>query len=259
MSATRHIWRKILWGFLIVLAVVWIYKYTKLIEAFETSANDEEKALEEQITTVMTKISEILCPIIKDVLEKLRSDLMTEEEQRQGLDKLAPERKQAIEDAALHQMKMASMGMSQDKLLVDKNLKGLLFPCPPPSNVNEVPLNIKDFILGTTTVCAPIALEIKNNLAQSRSCPPGTTEQKEKFEPTIPIYIRHTTKEAYADMPAAEAELLKKNRIVVLQAKLMGIKEALMHPLFIGLAADYKEIKEIKAQAEAGTLTPNCA
>ena len=253
-----HVVRKILWAILLGLAVVWIFKYMKLIENFETSANNQEKLLEETITTYMTKISEILCPIIKDTLEKLQSDLMTEDEQRQGLDKLPEKRKQEIQDGALHQMKMASMGMSPDKLLVDKNLKGLLFPCPPPSNVNEIPLNIKEIILGTSTVCAPVALEIKNNLQSSRSCPPGTKASNESFEANIPVYITHTTKEAYEDITNTEAELLKKNRIIVLQAKLNGIKEALAHPLFIGLSADYKEIKDIKAQAEAGTLTPNC-
>ena len=247
-------WRPLLWGFLLIASFVWIYKYTQMIQGFEDGPVDEEKMLRDELTTAMTTVSEILCPVIKETLVKLQNDLLTEEEKMKEFETLPSERKAQVEQAALHQMKMASMGMSQDKLLVSKDIKGLLFPCPPPSNPLEIPINIKDYILGTCRVCGPILKQIKDEIAKARSCPP----KKEKFEPKIPIYIDHTTKEAFEDIEKSEDPKIKEARILSFKVKLQGIQDALKNPIVIALAADYKEIKDLKAQAEDGSLTPNC-
>jgi len=248
-------WRTIAWIFLLGLAVIWAYKYTKLIQGFEDKPVDEEAELSKQVTTAITKVSELLCPIVKEVLIKLQNDLLSEQEQTAGgVEKLAPERKKAVEEGALHQLKMFSMGMTPDKLLVSKDIKGLLFPCPPPSNVYEIPLNIKDYILGTTKACAPTVSDIKQNVAKSRECPP----KKEGYEPNIPVYITHTTAEAFEDIAKSEDPAIKQARIAGLKVRLEGIQEAMIHPSFIELTTDYKEVKDIKEQAEKGTLTPNC-
>jgi hypothetical protein len=249
--------RGILWIVLIGLAILWAYKYKKLIEGFQDTLEEQETQLTNEITGAVTKISETLCPIIKETLEKLQSDLMSEEEQRKGIEKLSPERRQQIEDGALHQMKMASMGMSPDKLLVSKELKGLLFPCPPPTDPNEIPVDIGLYILGTAKVCGPIATEIKATVAKSRECP-KTEPKKEAFEANTQLSFQFTTKEAFEDVAASTDPAVQQARITTLKLKLLGIKNAFADPTVIQMVADYKEIKEIKQQAESGSLTPNC-
>jgi hypothetical protein len=233
--------RGILWIVLIGLAIVWAYKYTKLIQGFQDPPQDEEKQLTEQVTAAMTQVSELLCPILKDVLEKKTSDLMTDEEEEKGFAALDSQRKGQLQAEALQNFRVATLG--------------LVFPCPPPTNTLEIPMNIQNYIIATARACLPTVAEIKENTAKARSCPPT----KEGFELNIPIALQHSTQEAYQDIVSAQNELIRKNRILGLQTKLQGIKDGLLNPSTVQLTTDYKEVKQMKAEAEAGTLTPNCA
>jgi hypothetical protein len=241
MVRPKLTWRTIAWTFLIGLALIWAYRYTRLIQAFEDQAIDEEKKVQEELTVAMTSVSEMLCPMQKEVLKKLMEDEVTQEENEDGgIDKVTAERRKEIRQIATL------------KLL--KAAGGPLFPCPPPSNPQEIPVAIKDYMLATARGCIPTIAKIKEDVAKARECP-----KIETFTVEIPVQITHTTTEAYEDVETTEEEIMKKNRIVALQAKLRGIKEAMMDPLYIQTTVDYKEVKSLKDQAENGTLTPNCA
>jgi hypothetical protein len=239
MGRFRIGWRAVAWIFLLGLAVIWVYNYTRFIQTFEDI--DEEQKVQDELTTAMTSVSEMLCPMQKEVLKKLMDEELTEEEiEDGGIEKVTAERRKEIRQNAVV------------KLL--KDAKGPVFPCPPPSNPQEIPVAIKDYILATARGCLPTVAKIKNDVAKARECPP-----KEKFVGSIPVYINYTTKEAYEDISKTEEELLKKNRIVSLQAKLTGIKEAMMSAEYQKAVLDYKEVKSLQEQAENGSLTPNCA
>ena len=241
MVRPRFSWRTVAWIFLLALAVIWGYKYTRLIQGFETV--DEEKAVQDELTTAMTAVSEILCPMQKEVFKKLMEDEVSEDENENGgFDKLSEERKKVI-----------ILKATQKFLLM---AQGSIFPCPPPSNPDEIPVNIKDYMLATCRGSILTIVKIKDDVAKAREC------HKEPFTvilPTIPVYINHTTKEAYEDIAKIEEEIMRKNRIVALQAKLRGIKEAMMDPLFIRTTTDYKEVKRLKEEAESGSMTSNCS
>jgi hypothetical protein len=256
MGRLRVGWRTIVWIFLIGLAVIWAYKYTQLIQAFEDQSADEEKKIQEELTTAMTSVSEMMCPMQKEVIQKLMEDEVSEEENNKGgIENVSQQRRQELQSIATRKLALESVGISSEKaMLVPPNFKGLVFPCPPPSNPQEIPVNIKDYMLGTARGCAPTVAKIKEDVAKARECP-----KMEKFTATIPVYINHTTKEAYEDIAKIQEEIMKKTRIVALQAKLRGIKEAMMDPLYQQTVLDYKEVKRLKDEAEKGTLTPNCA
>jgi hypothetical protein len=202
---------------------------------------DEEKAIQDELTAAMTTVSEMLCPMQKEVLKKLVEDEITvEENEKGGLEKVSAERRQEIDQKAANAFLKAA--------------NGPVFPCPPPSNPQEIPVAIKDYMIATARACAPTIAKIQEDVAKARECP-----KIETFTVRIPVYITHTTTEAYEDVETTEEEIVRKNRIVALQAKLRGIKEAMMDPLYIQTTVDYKEVKSLKDQAENGTLTPNCA
>jgi len=221
----------LLWFLIGLAAFNLIYKIIRKVEGFEDSV-DPELQLRNEVNGQMTSANDTLCPIYKELLQNRVDTNLTDKE-----DNLA--NRCAAKSKALESIK--------------KDTSNLLFPCPPPTDPMKVPNDIDKYIEKTSIVLISFLDDIKKNIEKSLSCPP----KKEKFEDKPQTQEKP---DECATIPADVSNLPpeKAQRIQALQLKSNALKRGLENPLFLSLINKYNELKELKAKAESGKLTPNC-
>lgn len=218
---------------LFALAVIGIGYLIEMKEGFQSN----EPSNESDIHTFMTTASEYLCPTYQTIQSELSNELSGTDEEKQ--------------DKALHQM-IQSAG-------------GPLFPCPPPNEAAAVPADIDTRIQRTATFFQSELGKLRSKITKALDCPKlegfqticTETELKQRQEKLQEAAATEASKTCVAptSLSPADKELILKTRRETLSRVLTN--ESILQML-VKVRDDGEAIKQIKQDALAGKLTPNC-
>ena len=217
----------------LALAIIGIGYFIESHEGFQSNQPSNES----DIHTFMTTASEYLCPTYETIQSELSNELSGTDEEKQ--------------DKALQQM-VQSAG-------------GPLFPCPPPNEGLAVPADIDTRIQRTATFFQSELGKLRSKITQALDCPKlegfqsicTEAELKKRQETLQEAAATEATKTCVAptSLSPDDKELLLKTRRETLSRVLTN--ETVLQML-VKVRDDGEAIKQLKQDALAGKLTPNC-
>ncbi len=252
------LWRISAWTMLFLLLVLLAWLTSQTAEAFEDmKPKDEEAELKSEVNILTTKVSEVLCPAIKEVLRQLTEDNLSDELKGTPEGERDQTKVKAAKENALRTLKLKSTGQENNP---QPNPPSLLFPCPAPTDPLVIPQNIDQIILATCKACSKTIAEIKEKIEQSRGCP----QTKENF--TVLLQNSYYNQEAFENIKASEDPAVKQARIASLTAKRDAYKRAMLSSEYTQLSVDYNTLMDLKAKTQGlsgdspdyTALKPNC-
>jgi hypothetical protein len=256
------LWRMSAWTILCLLLVLLAWLTSQTAEAFENmKPKDEEAELKSELTILTTKVSEVLCPAIKEVLRQMTEDNLSDEQKGTPEQERDQDQVKAAKEKAIRELKLKSLGQGNNPFAAGlPNPPSLLFPCPAPTDPLVIPQNIDQMILATCKACSQKISEIKSKIEEARSCP----QTKEKF--TVLLQNSHYNQEAFDDIKASEDPAVKQARIASLTAKRDAFQRAMLTPEYTQLSVDYQTLMDLKAKTQGvggdspdyNALKPNC-
>ena len=250
------------WMILFLLLVLLAWLTSQTAEAFENmKPKDEEAELKSELNILTTKVSEVLCPAIKEVLRQMTEDNLSDEQKAIPEQERDQDQIKVAKEKALRDLKLKALGQEKNPFFAaGTNLQSLLFPCPAPTDPLVLPQNIDQMILATCKACSQTIAEIKTKIEEARSCP----QTKEKF--TVLLQNSHHNQEAFEDVKASEDPAVKQARIASLKAKRDAFQRAMLTPEYTQLSIDYQTLMDLKAKTQGlygdspdyNALKPNC-
>ncbi|NBR26262.1 MAG: hypothetical protein EBU08_21250, partial [Micrococcales bacterium] len=105
------LWRMSAWVILFLLLVLLAWLTSQTAEAFENmKPKDEEAELISELNILTTKVSEVLCPAIKEVLRQMTEDNLSDEQKGTPEQERDQDQVKAAKDKALRDLKLKSLG-----------------------------------------------------------------------------------------------------------------------------------------------------
>ena len=266
--------RTILWTIVIIAGLLLIALCSKqYVEGFE---DDPETLLKQEVNNYITLVNDTLCPCYAQVLDQMITDNLPDSQKSLPASEQDPDERHKAKAKAIYELAMSTIPRMPpmnkpsftippirpnevESLTFSLNRTALLFPCPPPTDPIQLPNNIDEYILRSSTIFLPKLQKIKKNIETALSC------KKEGFRTSGHIKkmtytntnTHYTSIEAFDDV--VNDDSLKQQRIQVLQIKADILKKALSSEIFINLQALYKHVMEEKQKAENGKTNSNCS
>jgi len=234
--------RIILWILVILFVIHLVYINTVTKETF---VNDQQKTLENEITKSITLANDILCPVYHQILEQMIDENLPDSQKSLSASDQDPDERRMAKAKAISSLARATIPFISpidpnkvDSLKFSVQTTGLLFPCPAPTNPMLISPLIDKMIIQSSKIFISRLKEMKSKIESSLSCPEKYTnyEETESFDNINPD-----------------------QKTQILKQKLVAILTALASREFIELEALYKDLKELKAKAESGNMSINCA
>jgi hypothetical protein len=191
----------------------------------------EEEMLRKEINTVITIFNDTLCPVYKIVIDDYKTEA-------------------------------GSLEAANEKL--KNEVRGTVFPCPPPDNALQLPADIDKQIQRTLDFFSKKLKSMKDNLMKAmNSC-----DKVEAFQATPNVCAPPLGQSKSPPPPPAKQdcipvhEISAESVIPILKARAQVlsnlIKDKQIAETIAKVQADTAELLTAKKKAESGELRPNC-
>jgi hypothetical protein len=247
--------KKITFVIVVFLAILFISTYFIIKEPFE----NEEDTTKQQINTIITQFSDVLCPAIKVTLDSYKiPDGPTKEDPNPAV----PPKEETEEEKTLRAMEK-----------FEKELGIRSFPCPPPEDPIQLPADIGRRIVVSLKYFEKKLPELKDQLVNSmNNCNPpkvdteNKEEVKEEFQDVCPPPFGKTSTPPpppdkrrgcvnIHDIPDYVKPIILKQRLQTLS---IVLKNEQVPKQMATVKELTQELLEAKKKAENLELTPNC-
>jgi hypothetical protein len=234
--------KKILFVTVVFLAILFLTSYLIIKEPFQT----EEDTTREQINTIITQFSDVLCPAIKVSLEN--NKIPDDPDENSG-----PPKEETEEEKTQRAIRK-----------LEKDMGTRVFPCPPPEDPIQLPADIGRRIVISLAYFEKKLPELKNEIVNSlNNCNPPPPEGFQDICPPPPGKTKSPPPPPNKKNDCVDIHSIPDYvKPLILKQRLQALSLVLKNPNVPKQLATVKELTqellETKKRAESGELKPNC-